>query len=97
MCQWLTISNVAGTVAYAAAGPNTRTTQLFINYGDNSFLDAQGFTPFAKLDGVSMIVSKLTVTLAASMKTAESIFAKYGENPDQGSIYSQGLVSFITV
>jgi peptidyl-prolyl cis-trans isomerase A (cyclophilin A) len=31
------------------AGPGTRTTQLFINYANNSGLDAQGFAPFAKI------------------------------------------------
>ena len=41
-------SNTAGTVTYAMAGPDTRTTEVFINFDDNSqLLDSQGFAPFA--------------------------------------------------
>lgn len=44
-------SNLQWTVSFATAGPNTRTTQLFINYVDNSQLDASGFSPFAIVTG----------------------------------------------
>lgn len=38
-----------GTLAFAKAGPNTNSTQVFINYGDNDFLQAQNFTTFGKI------------------------------------------------
>jgi peptidyl-prolyl cis-trans isomerase A (cyclophilin A) len=43
-------SNTRGMVTYAKTGaPNSRSTQLFINYGDNARLDADGFAPFGKV------------------------------------------------
>ena len=74
-------SNKRGFVSYAMGGPNTRTTQLFINYSDrNSQLDSQGFSPFGKVvDG---------------MKVVDSLYADYGEGgaggPDQGRIQTEG-------
>ena len=52
-----TISNVRGTVSLALSGggPNTGTSSFFINLGDNSFLDSQGFVPFAEIASMSTI------------------------------------------
>jgi peptidyl-prolyl cis-trans isomerase A (cyclophilin A) len=65
-----TQSNKRGTVTFATAGPNMRTTQVFINYGNNSRLDSMGFVPFGKIvDG---------------MKVVDAIEGSYGDGPPEG-------------
>lgn len=72
-------SNTRGTLTYAMAGsPNTRSTQLFINYGNNAGLDAQGFAPICKV--------------AEGMEVAEAFNGEYGERVTgkQGDIEAKG-------
>ncbi len=72
-------SNARGTLTFAATGaPNSRSTQLFINFGDNKFLDAQRFAPFGKV--------------VSGMENVDKIYAGDRERPDQGSIEAQGNV-----
>ena len=71
-------SNVRGAISFATAGPNTRTTQLFINYGDNSKLDRSGFAPFGKV--------------VQGMDVVDRFYKDYGEGAPQGGGPSQGLV-----
>lgn len=72
----VTQSNTEGTLCFATAGPGTRTTQLFFNYANNSFLDGQGFSPIGKVvDG---------------WENVKAICDAYGESPDQGRIQDQG-------
>src|SRR5438093_13297161 len=52
-------SNKKGFVTFATRGPNTRTTQIFVNFKDNGFLDAQGFTPFGQVASGMEIVEKI--------------------------------------
>lgn len=71
-------TNARGTVTFATSGPNTRTTQLFINTNTkgNGFLDNQGFAPIA-------VVTK-------GMDLVDQIYAEYGEKPSQGQIQQKG-------
>ena len=56
--------------------PNSRSTQVFINYGDNARLDATRFAPFGQV--------------IKGMENVNAIYKGYGESPDQGLIQSQG-------
>jgi peptidyl-prolyl cis-trans isomerase A (cyclophilin A) len=76
-------SNARGTITFATAGPNTRTTQLFINFGDNSgSLDGQGFAPFGKVILGMDVVDKINGEYGDG--------APYGRGPDQGRIQGEG-------
>ena len=72
----VTQSNKRSYVTFATSGPDSRTTQLFINFADNASLDGQGFAPFGKV--------------IEGMEHVDAINAEYGESPDQGSIKSSG-------
>src|SRR2546425_745051 len=63
-------SNTRGAVTFATAGPNTRTTQLFINFGDNANLDKMGFSPFGKV--------------VEGMDVVDKIHSEYGEGASSG-------------
>ena len=77
-------SNSAGMVTFATSGPNTRTTQLFINHGNNGRLDGMGFSPFGK------VVEGLDVVQALYNGYGEG--APRGRGPDQGRMQSEGNV-----
>jgi peptidyl-prolyl cis-trans isomerase A (cyclophilin A) len=75
----VTQSNKKGYITFATAGPNTRTTQIFINLRDNAGLDRQGFAPFGMVDGDGMNV-------------VEMLYDQYGDNAgvDQSKIETEG-------
>lgn len=74
--------NTRGRITFATAGPNTRTTQLFINFNDrNVMLDGQGFSPFGEVVEGMEIVDALH-------KTGEG--APRGPGPSQGVLQSRG-------
>lgn len=75
-------SNTRGMVTFATAGPNTRTTQLFINFGDNARLDGMGFSPFGKVTDGMDVVDKINGEYGEG--------APRGRGPHQGQIQGQG-------
>ena len=79
-------SNTRGYITYAMGGgpqgPDTRTTQVFINFGDNTGLDGQGFAPFGRV--------------IKGMEIVDKIYSGYGEGapsgkgPEQGRVQAEG-------
>lgn len=63
-------SNRAGTITFATSGPNTRTTQVFVNMGDNSQLDSQGFSPFGQV--------------TSGLEVVQALYSGYGDLPEMG-------------
>ena len=72
-------SNVRGTLSFAAGGPNTRTTQLFINLKDNTRLDHLGFAVLAQV--------------VAGMEVVDSLYRGYGEGAPRGKGPSQERIN----
>jgi len=71
-------SNKKGYITFATGGPNTRTTQVFINLADNARLDPMGFSPFGQVaDGMSVI---------------ESLYGGYGEGAPSGAGPKQDVI-----
>lgn len=75
-------SNTRGSLTFATAGPNSRTTQLFINSADNAQLDGAGFAPIGRVE--------------SGMEIVDRLYAGYGDGaprgmgPDQGRIQGEG-------
>lgn len=71
------MSNERGTLTFAAsAQPNSRTTQMFINLGENGRLDQIGFAPIGKV--------------ISGMEFVDQIYSGDAERPDQDQIHAQG-------
>jgi peptidyl-prolyl cis-trans isomerase A (cyclophilin A) len=67
----VTQSNTRGMITFATGGPNTRTTQVFINFADNSNLNAMGFSPFGKV--------------IEGMEVVDKLYSAYGEGAPGGN------------
>lgn len=72
------VSNKRGRITYAMGGPGSRTTQMFINFKDNAFLDGQGFAPFGEV--------------VRGMDVVDRLYGGYGEGEPNGNGPAQGKV-----
>jgi peptidyl-prolyl cis-trans isomerase A (cyclophilin A) len=73
----VTQGNTRGFVTFAkSSAPNSRTTQVFINFADNSRLNRDGFAPFGKV--------------ISGMEVVDKINGEYGQGPNQGYIEHEG-------
>jgi peptidyl-prolyl cis-trans isomerase A (cyclophilin A) len=73
------MTNTRGTVSFAMSSlPNSRTTQFFVNFADNSRLDRMKFAPFGKV--------------VSGMEVVDSLYAGYGEGAPQGAGPAQGTI-----
>lgn len=75
-------SNTTGRITFATGGPNTRTTQVFINLTDNANLDGMGFSPFGEVVEGMDVVRRL--------HSGYGDGAPYGRGPDQGRLQDEG-------
>jgi len=75
----VTQSNLAGSLTFATAGHDTRTTQVFINLANNQFLDGMGFAPFGKV--------------VEGMDVVRKLYTGYGDGPPRGSGPDQGRIT----
>ena len=73
-------SNTRGFVSYAMGGPSSRTTQIFINYGDNSRLDDMGFSPFGRV--------------VEGMEVVDQLYSGYGEGAPSGPGPNQAMIQY---
>lgn len=78
----VTQSNTAGFLSFATDGPNTRTTQVFINYGNNARLDKMGFAPFGRVTRGMEVVNRLYGGYGEG--------APHGKGPSQERIQKEG-------